>query len=64
MNCPNCSNGTLITESTDCRQEWANECMTCDECEREYTLKTVYKTQSSIIHSQELVDEETGEIVG
>jgi len=64
MNCPNCSNGTLITENTDCRQEWRDEYMVCNECEREYTLKTVYKPQSSIIHSQELVDDETGKVIG
>jgi hypothetical protein len=55
--------GELISDNMDARQEWSDESFHCDKCEKDFTLTTIYKTQSSIIDTQKLYNEE-GEVVG
>ncbi len=54
--------GALRQDSTDSRQEWCDEVYICRDCGHEYLLKTIFKTQSSIIHSQVLYDEDMNEV--
>lgn len=58
MICPECDEGILITEGTDCRQFWSDEYMVCNKCQTEYTLKTVYDEGTRLVTSQELLDEQ------
>jgi len=52
MECPVCDEELIQTE-TDSRQEWTRESYSCDNCKNDFTLLTTFKTQSSLIHSQE-----------
>jgi len=63
MNCTkeNCC-GSLLPQGSDCRQEWTEEYLTCEECGAEYTIRTDFKTQSHLIHSQVLYNE-SGEVI-
>lgn len=56
MLCNMCS-GTLITEEIDSRQEWTEEYLVCEDCGREFTLRTEY-SQAGLITSQELWDQD------
>lgn len=52
-------NTELKSDGADSRQEWCDEFYFCPKCKTEYTLHTVFKTQSHVIESQELVNEFT-----
>lgn len=49
-------NTILRSDGADSRQEWCDEFYVCPKCGAEYTLHTIFKTQSHIIESQELTD--------
>jgi len=55
VNCPLCNKKLKLT-NTDSRQEWTEEFYSCEECEKEFVLRTEYETQSNIISNQELTE--------
>ena len=61
-NNPECDGTTLIQDDNDSRQEWYEEYYHCPDCLHEYTHRVVYKTQSRLIESDTLTNENTGEV--
>lgn len=58
-----CNCVELQEEGNDCRQEWEQYFYSCPNCGKTYTRTIRYKTQSRLIKSDEMVDDETGKIV-
>lgn len=56
MNCPKCGEQFTDFPETDLRQEWRRKEYFCHNCDRTFTLLTVFKTQSSLVDSQEWED--------
>ncbi len=61
MECPEC-NEELILQNTDSRQEWCEEEYYCDGCDKTFTRRMEFKTQSSLIESDTLYDEDSKEV--
>ena len=53
MNCPNCDS-VLIEGLIDNRQEWNKIYYHCQTCQKSYLRTVTFKTQSSLVESDEL----------
>lgn len=53
FDCHRCSSD-LVFDHGDSRQEWRHEYYICPNCDQEYTRTIIYKTQSSLVESDNL----------
>jgi len=54
--------GQLELQNTDSRQEWSEEEYECNECHKTFFRKIAFKTQSSLVESDTLYDENYKEV--
>ena len=61
LNCPDCGYKLTINQ-IDNRQEYCDIYYNCENCKKEYIRTITYKTQSSMVASDELFDENYNKI--
>jgi len=50
ISCPNCGNDYLEVIETDSRQEWTDETLGCESCNKFYEKTTVYNEVGLIVN--------------